>query len=116
MALNVVLVPLGLHHAKTEGLLDIGPGYGQVPALGFGELLKLVLPFKEEIRNKVGYKEQMYVLAKSLDGNVSNIRLDAVQFEVDPATDQTVLRLNVDIIAAPASVQIWIESHHSAGR
>jgi hypothetical protein len=116
MALSVVLVPNGLAHAITQGQIDVGPGYGQVPAIGAGQLLKLLLPFGQEIINKPGYEDQFYVLPKPLDANSSNYRLDAVQFETDPTTGQSVLRLLVDITAAPADVQIWLETHHSTGR
>lgn len=116
MALNVVLVANGLAHAVTQGQIDVGPGYGQVPALGAAQLLKLLLPFSREIVNKVGYQDQFYVLAKSLDGNVTKFALDATQFETDVATGQSVVRLNVDIVAVPASVEIWLEAHHSTGR
>jgi len=116
MALTVVLVANGIAHAKAQGQLTTGSGYGTVPGLGANQLLKLLLPFSKEITNKVGYQDQFYVLAAPLDANVTDIRLDATQFETDPTTGQSVLRLRVDINAEPADVQIWMEAHHSTGR
>jgi hypothetical protein len=118
MALTVSLVPDGLHHAVTSGSITVNPvpGYGEVAALGANQLLKLLLPFADKVIDKVGYQEQFYILAKLLDASVSNVMLDAIQFELDPVTGQSVVRLRVDIAVAPGNVLIWLESHHSAGR
>lgn len=109
------MVAKGLHHAETVGQIDIGPGPGQVPAIGLGQLMKLPLPFIDGVYKPVGFEEQSYVLAQSLDGNISNIRFDAQQFEYLPS-GQPVARLLVDITAAPAAVELWFEAHHSTGR
>lgn len=116
MALTVSLVPNGLHHGVTSGAIDIGPGYGQVAAIGANQLLKLLLPFAREVIDKVGYEDQLYILAKLLDASVTRVALDAVQFEIDPITRQSVLRLRVDVAAVPGNVLLWLESHHSTGR
>lgn len=118
MALTTALVPHGLHHAVTGGSITVNavPGYGEVAALGANQLLKLLLPFARQVIDKVGYQDQFYTLAKLLDASVTDIRLDATQFETDPATGQSVLRLRVDIVAAPGNVLLWLESHHSTGR
>jgi hypothetical protein len=116
MALTVALVAEGILHSQVSGQITVGAGYGQVAALGANQLLKLLLPYNREVYRLPGFKEQIYVLAKPLDSNVSAIALDATQFENDPATGAQVLRLRVDISAVPASVQIWIEAHHSTGR
>jgi hypothetical protein len=113
--LNAVLVAKGLHHAETTGQITVGPGPGEVPAIGVAQLLKLPLPFADGIYKPVGFEEQSYVICQSLDGNVSNIQFDAVQFEYLPS-GQPVARLLVDITAAPASVELWFEAHHSTGR
>jgi len=116
--LNVSLVPNGLHHAVTSGDITVNavPGYGEVSALGASQLLKLLLPFDREITNKAGYQDQVYVVARLSDASVTNVALDAVQFEQDPVTRQSVLRLRVDIAANPGNLLCWIESHHSTGR
>lgn len=118
MALSVSLVPAGLHHAITSGSITVNPvpGYGEVAALGANQLLKLLLPFAPEIINKPGYQEQFYVTAKLLDASVTNVQLDAQQFETDPLTGQSVLRCRVDLAAVPGNVFMLLESHHSAGR
>jgi hypothetical protein len=114
--LNAVLVAKGLHHAETVGQITVGPGPGEVPAIGVAQLLKLPLPFSKGVYKPVGFEDQSYVICQSLDGNVSNIAFDAVQFEYDPVTGQPIARLLVDIAAAPASVELWFEAHHSTGR
>lgn len=118
MALTASLVPNGLHHAVTSGTITVNPvpGYGEVAAIGANQLLKLLLPFAREIIDKVGYQEQFYILAKLLDASVTAVTLDAVQFETDPVTGQSVVRLRVDLAAAPGNVLLWLESHHSSGR
>lgn len=118
MALTVSLISNGLHHAVTSGSITVNPvpGYGEVAALGANQLLRLLLPFQRDIIDKVGYQEQFYILAKLINASVTDIRLDAVQFEIDPVTGQSVLRLRVDIVAAPGNVRLEIESHHSTGR
>lgn len=118
MALTVSLVSDGLHHAVTSGAITINPvpGYGEVAALGANQLLKLLLPFAREVYDKVGYQEQFYILTKLLDASVTDVRLDVTQFESDPVTNQSVVRLRVDIAAAPGNVLLWLESHHSSGR
>lgn len=118
MALTVALVPNGLHHAVTSGTITVNvvPGYGEVAAIGANQLLKLLLPFAREVIDKVGYQEQFYVLVKLLDASVTAVVLDAQQFETDPVTGQSVLRLRVDIAADPGNVLLWLESHHSTGR
>lgn len=121
MPIVAVMVPLGLHHAHTTGSVTAPqgegePGYGEVAAVGADELLLLPLPFKKEVYDKVGFEEQFYILAKSLDGNISSITLDATEFEADPDTGAPILRLRVTSTALPGLVEIWLESHHSAGR
>ncbi len=118
MALSVALVPQGLHHAITSGQITVAgvPGYGEVAAVAANQLMKLLLPFQKEVTDKIGYREQFYILAKSFDGSVTDVRLDATEFETDPTTGQSVVRLRVDMAAAPGNVEIWLESHHSAGR
>ncbi len=116
MALTVSLVPSGLHHAVTSGTIDIGASYGQVAAVAANQLMKLLLPFEREVYNKPGYQDQVYVVSKLNDASITAIRLDATQFESDPTTGASVLRLRVDVAAVPGDVLIWIESHHSTGR
>jgi hypothetical protein len=118
MALTVSLVPQGLHHAVTSGAITVNPvpGYGEVAAVGANQLMKLLLPFAREVIDKVGYQDQFYILVKLIDASVTDVRLDTIQFETDPVTNQSVLRLRVDLAAAPGNVLCWIESHHSTGR
>lgn len=116
MTIAAALVPSGLHHAKALGPITVGPGPGEVPAVGPGQLMILPLPFSDLVYRRSGFENQTYVISKSLDGNVTNIVLDAVQFQYDPITGQPALRLLVDVTAVPAQVDIWIEAHHSAGR
>lgn len=111
------LIPLGLLHAVTQGQIDVGLGFGQVPAIGLNQLMQLDLTqtFSRDVRNKVGYAEHVYIISKSLDGNVQDIRLDAVQFLPDSNGDPGILQLRVDLIA-PGQVYMLIEAHHSSGR
>lgn len=110
------LVPSGIHHAQALGSVVVGPNFGEVPAVGANQLMRLLLPFKKEIYTMPGFQDQVYVIPKSMDGNITDIRLDAVQFETDPTTGAQILRLRADVAAVPASVDIWVEAHHSAGR
>lgn len=116
MALTAILVPgnEGVHHAITTGLLTVGPGFGEVPAIGMNQLLRLRLPFMPAFYATRGYEEQFYVIIKSLDGAVTNVVLDPLEFEYDNVS--SILRLRVSLTSAPAALQTWLESHHSVGR
>lgn len=115
MALVVSMVgDAGLHHARVDGLLTIGAGFGEVAAAGIDQLLRLRLPFESRVFVPAGFEEQFYVLSKSADGLVTDIRLDAQQFEYDSVSP--ILRLRVDLTGAPAQVEMWLEAHHSVGR
>jgi hypothetical protein len=119
MTMSVALVPEGHHHAVALGPITQGAGFGEVAALGVGQLLRLRLPFGSTPQTAntivmVGFEEQFYVLSKSLDGNVTDVRLNATQFEYD--AQGAIIRLDVDIAAFPAEMQIWLEAHHSIGR
>lgn len=114
MALSAALVASGLQHAAATGSITVGAGFGEVAALGVGQLMQIRLPFASKVFNAVGFADQLYVTAKSLDGNVSDVRLNATPVTYD-ATG-AILRLDVDIAAAPASMYILIEAHHSIGR
>lgn len=122
MTISAVLVPNGTgvtrHHALAEGSITAGGGNGEVPGAGANQLMTLLLPFptKQVILNS--FVDQIYVLSKSMDGNVTDIRLDAVPVTISPPdspVSAATLRLRLDVTALPASVSIWIESHHSAG-
>lgn len=115
MALAVSMVgDAGLHHAEAHGAITLGSGFGEVAAVGANQLLRLRLPYEPRVYNPAGFEEQFYVLAKSLDGLVTDIRLDAQQFEYDSVSP--ILRLRVDLTGAPAQVEMWLEAHHSVGR
>lgn len=115
MALVVSMVgDGGLHHARVDGLLTVGPGFGEVVAVGIDQLLRLRLPFEPRVFVPVDFEQQFYILSKSVDGLVTDIRLDAVQFEYDSVSP--ILRLRVDLTGAPAQVEVWLEAHHSVGR
>lgn len=115
MALTVNMVgPDGLHHAQSSGLLTLGAGFGEVAGVGPNQLLRLRLPYEARVYTPAGFEEQFYILAKSIDGSVTDIRLDATQFEYDSVSP--ILRLRVDLTAAPAQVEMWLEAHHSVGR
>lgn len=111
------LVPSGLLHATTQGTIDVGPGEGQVPALGPNQLMQLDITgaFSRDIRNKPGFADQFYVTSKSLDANVTDIRINAVAFLLDANGDPAILQLDVDL-TAPGDVYILMEAHHSSGR
>lgn len=117
MTISAELVPGGKQHARTTGSINVGPAKGQVPAIGTNQLLLLPLPFstKDYANDRTAFEAQFYILAKSLDGNVSDIRLDATPFEYADGVPPN-LRLRVDILASPAAVQIELEAHHSVGR
>jgi len=111
------LVASGLLHAKTLGTIDVGPGEGQVAAFGANQLMQLDITgaFSRDIRNKPGFADQFYITSKSLDANVTDIRLNAVPFLLDANGDPAILQLDVDI-TADGDVYILMEAHHSAGR
>lgn len=114
MALTVALVPSGKHHAVATGSITQGAGFGEVAAIGASQLMQLRLPFPADFAAKPGFADQLYVTAKSLDGNVTDVRLNATPITFD--TVSAILRLDVDISLAPASMNILIEAHHSIGR
>jgi hypothetical protein len=115
MALSAVLVGReGLAHARVDGLLTVGPDFGEVPAVGLDQLVRLRLPYEPRVYVPVGFEEQFYILSKSIDGLVTDIRLDATQFEYDSVSP--ILRLRFDLTAAPAQIEMWLEAHHSVGR
>lgn len=114
MTMSVALVGSGLHHAVATGTITQGAGFGEVAALGAAQLMRLRLPFSKSMSAVPGFADQLYITARSLDGNVSNVALNATQVTFD-ATG-AILQLNVDISAFPASMYIAIEAHHSIGR
>lgn len=114
MPMTVTLLPDGLHHAIATGEITIGAGFGEVVGLGIGQLMQLRLPFESRVFVPEGFEEQFFILAKSLDGNVGDVRLNAIPFVYDPAG--IILRLDVDITAAPANTYMQLEAHHSVGR
>lgn len=115
MALAVNMVGReGLHHARVDGLLTIGAGFGETPALGLNQLVRLRLPFESRVFVPRGFEEQFYIISKSFDGLVTDIRLDATQFEFDNTSP--ILRLRFDVTGTPAQIEMWIEAHHSVGR
>jgi hypothetical protein len=121
MTISAVLVPNGTgvtqHHALAQGSITAGAGNGEVAGVGANQLMTLVLPFPSYLVRQSSFVDQIYILSKSMDGNVSDIRLDAVPVTIFPNNTLAVatLRLRLDVTALPASVSIWIESHHSAG-
>ena len=115
MALTLVLVADGLHHAKSQGSIDIGSGVGQVAATGSNQLLQVALPFDLKVITPVGFAEQSYVFCKSSDGNVSDVRPDATPV-VFPPSGPPLAQFRVDITAAPAAVELWYWAWQSAGR
>lgn len=114
MALTVALVPSGKHHAVATGSITQGAGFGEIAGAGNNQLMQLRLPFPISIAVVPGFVDQLYVTAKSLDGNVSDIRLDATPVVFD--TVSPILRLRVDAAVLPANTYILIEAHHSIGR
>jgi hypothetical protein len=115
MALTAVLVPDGLHHARIEGTLDVGPGVGQVPAVGLNQLLQIELPFAPKVYVQAGFEEQLYALCGSPDGFVTDIRPDAVPV-VYPVGQPPRAQFRVDLTSAPASVKMWLNAEYSASR
>ncbi len=116
MALVTSLIDEGLHHALAVGDIIAGAGFGEVAGPGAGVLMRLLLPFSEEVFDKVGFEEQFYTTFQSLDGNVSAVSMDVTEFETDPSTGQQIIRFRLDVGALPATVDILLESHHSEGR
>jgi hypothetical protein len=121
MTISAVLVPNGVdltrHHAIAEGAITAGIGYGEIPVAAANQLMELPLPFVPYVVNYTGFEGQLYIFAKSLDGNVTDVRLDPIPVTINPNNSlaSATLRLIVDATALPAQVSIWIETHHSAG-
>ncbi len=110
------LVQEGLHHAGSEGTVTVGAGNGQVSAIGLNELMILdITAFEYVIREDVGFQEQFYIFTKSLDGLITDVRLDAQEFNLDADGIPIEVRLRVDLTAV-GDLYLLIESHHSAGR
>jgi hypothetical protein len=110
------LIAHGRHHADVEGVITVGPGDGEVPAFGLNQLMTVdITAFEEVIRNYLGFEDQFYIWFQSLDGNVTDVRLDAQEFGIDSEGVPITLRIRVDI-TANATVKMILESHHSAGR
>lgn len=116
MALTTNLISEGLHHALAAGDVVAGAGFGEVAGVGAGQLIQFLLPFDPAIASRVGFEDQFYVTCRSIDGNITAAVPDAVPFTTDPTTGLQIARLNVDVAALPANVNILFESHHSAGR
>lgn len=116
MALATTLIAEGLHHALAEGDIVAGAGFGEVAGAGTNVLMRLLLPFSEEVFDKVGFEEQFYTFFASRDGNITTVAMDGTEFETDPSTGLQIIRFRLDIAALPASVYILLESHHSEGR
>ena len=114
--LTTPFVPNGLHHAVSEGDIIAGIDYGEVAGAGAAQLCRFLLPFERKNWLLPGFQEQFYVIFKSNDGNITDCVPDAIPFETDPSGLFQIARLRLDVSALPASVQIWFESHHSAGR
>lgn len=114
MALSVTIIREGLHHAVANGSVTVGAGFGEVPAIGLAQPMALRLPYDTRVFVPRGFEDQFYVLAKSLDGMVTDVRLAPVVFTYD--TVSPILHLLVDLVAAPAVTTIWLEAHHSVGR
>lgn len=114
MTMAIALVPNGLHHAAATGSITAGAGFGEIAVAGANQLMQLRLPFPIAFAAKPGFVDQLYVTAKSLDGNVSDVRLDATPVAFD--TVSPILRLRVDAATLPANTYILIEAHHSIGR
>lgn len=116
MALATTLVPSGLHHAVSQGNVVAGAGFGEVAGAGAAQLCRFLLPYPRAEWSRPGFEDQLYVVVKSLDGNVTNAVLDAQALEPDPGGELQIARLRLDVAALPADVQIWFEAHHSTGR
>lgn len=114
MTMSIALVPNGLQHAAATGSITAGAGFGEIAAAGNNQLMQLRLPFPISFAAQPGFSEQLYVTAKSLDGNVSDVRLDATPVIFD--TTSPILQLRADASVLPASMYILIEAHHSIGR
>jgi len=110
------IVPEGRHYAVAEGTITIGAGNGEVPAFGLNELMIVdITAFEYVLREYVGFQSQFYVFAKSTDGIVTDVRIDAQQFNLDLDGVPVELRLRVDVPAA-GDLFLLVESHHSTGR
>lgn len=116
MTVSASLTDGGQHHATTSGTVTTGAGIGEVPAVAANQLLQILLPFEPKVMTNPGFEEQFYIFFRSTDGNIADARLDATQFGTDPATGRKTVRLRVDMLAAPAAIECWLETHHSIGR
>jgi hypothetical protein len=114
MTISAALTANGIHHAQALGNVTVGAGSGEVPAIGTNQLMTLPLPFPDRVYLYPGFEDQFYIISKSLDGNVTDVRLDAQQFSYVNGVPS--LRLRMDVAAVPASVNILLEAHHSIGR
>ena len=120
MTISMALVDSGKQHAVSSGTLSAGAANGQIAAAGTNVLLKVALPFDPSVwtcgKDPQGSQDQTYVNFKSLDGLVTNVELDATQFEEDATTGVPLLRLRVDVVSLPAEVEIQVETCHSVSR
>lgn len=114
MALTATMVGNGQHHAIATGSITIGGGFGEVAGLGANQLLRIRLPFDPKLYAYPGFEDQFYIVARSLDGNVTDMTVNATGFEYDATS--AILRLDVDITAAPAACYLQLEAYHSVGR
>ena len=104
-----------MHIGKSAGTLSVCAAARLIAPVGASQLLKLTLPFPTKVWNYPGAQDQTYINFRSLDGNVTKVALDATQFETD-VDGRPVVRLRVDAVALPATVECLIEVHHSIGR
>jgi hypothetical protein len=114
MAISTTLVGSGQHHAVATGNVTVGAGYGEVAAAVADSLITFLLPFSPKIFAMPGFEDQLYVTSKSLDGNSTDVRLDATP--ITYGASGPVLRLRIDLTAVPAEIYIQIEANHSTGR
>jgi hypothetical protein len=119
-----VLIDGGRHHAQSTGLLDVGAGEGQVPALGVGQPMTLALTAFAPLQGPPGQGgytvldefEQIYWVFEALSNGVDRIEQDPVTpytFNADGVP--TLAHFLVDI-TAPGTVRCHVEPHHSVGR
>lgn len=107
------LVGGGLHHMVADGIIDVGAGLGQVPALGNNQLLRLDLSaLPRHVRHAPDFGDQLYIDFLCRDNNLTLLGEDAQLFELDARGDPEIVRLRVDI-AANSSVFATLIAQHT---
>lgn len=125
MALTVVLVPSGSHHASTDDTggsrsIALGAGVGNIAVSSSNALLQVALPFPAGqwtgVDAQQSFADQLYVQCQSIDGNIASIVADATPV-VFPANSPPLAQFRCNVTGTlPALVQMLITSQATVAR